>query len=370
MMKVPFVSFAAMNAAIRQDVLASFEKFFDEGMYVLGGNVAQFEKDYARFNDVSECVGVSNGLDALHLSLKALGIKAGDEVIVPSNTFIATVLAVSFVGATPIFVEPDEDTCNLDPAKIPAAITSRTKVIIPVHLYGQACNMPAIMALAKAHGLSVVEDNAQAQGATFDSKLTGSSGHVNATSFYPGKNLGALGDAGAITTNDPELARRVRALRNYGSERKYVHEMVGFNMRLDECQAGFLDVKLAHLRRWNDERKAIASAYDTGLREVGDIILPKTAPGATHVYHLYVIRTSDRDGLKEHLERDGIGTLIHYPTPPHLQGAYAHLGYKKGDFPIAERISSTCLSLPVWPGMTPQHLDHVMDSIKRYFHGR
>lgn len=363
---VPFLSFAPANGLIKADILKSFEEFFDSGWYVLGERIKQFEAEYASFNEVSNVVGVSNGLDALHLSLLALGISDDDEVIVPSNTYIATVLAVSYVGATPVFVEPNEETYNLDPQKIEAAITPRTKAIMPVHLYGQACEMDAIMALAKKHNLAVIEDNAQSQGATYVGKPAGSWGDINGTSFYPGKNLGALGDAGAITTNNTELARKVSVLRNYGSQKKYYNEVIGHNMRLDEVQAAILTVKLPHLMEWTRQRQELAAWYDHELAGTPNVILPKIAAGASHVYHLYVIRHPQRDALQEHLGAAGIGTLIHYPVPPHLQEAYAYLGFKKGDFPIAEAIADTCLSLPMWPGMSQEMTKTVAHAIRDF----
>lgn len=368
-MQIPFLSFAETNKQIKGEIISGFEKFFDKSLYVLGEEVKTFEQSYAVFNQTKYCVGISNGLDALHLALKSLYIGKGDEVIVPSNTFIATVLAVSFVGATPVFVEPDIHTYNIDPSKIEAAITSHTKAIMPVHLYGQACEMDAIMKLAEKHGLKVIEDNAQAQGAMFHNKLVGSFGHINATSFYPGKNLGALGDAGGITTDDEDLANKVRMLRNYGSEKKYHNEAIGFNMRLDECQASFLNVKLKYLSEWIIQRQGIAELYNKHLAGIQNIITPKITDGATHTYHLYVIRSAQRDALQKYLNDHGVGTLIHYPVPPHLQEAYADLGYKKGDFPIAEEIAETCLSLPVWPGLQENQIVYIADCIKKFVDG-
>lgn len=368
-MKIPFVSFSAVNAQIKAEITSAFESFFDSAWYILGEKVKQFEKEYAAFNNVSHTIGVSNGLDALHIALRTLQIGQGDEVIVPSNTYIATALAVSYVGATPVFVEPDILTYNIDTKKIEAAITARTKAIMPVHLYGQACEMEAIMEIAGKHNLYVIEDNAQAQGAMFNGKLTGGWGDVNGTSFYPGKNLGALGDAGAVTTNDEALAKRAAVLRNYGSEVKYKHDEIGFNMRLDECQAAFLSVKLKYLQEWIRQRQQIAASYSEALKGVGDLVLPIIADNATHVFHLYVIRTSKRDRLQKHLTENGIGTLIHYPIPPHLQKAYEHLGFKKGDFPIAEEMADTCLSLPLWPGMTETDVEMVAETIKIFYAG-
>lgn len=366
-MKVPFLSFETTNQQIRNEVLGSFEKFFDDAWYILGERLKTFEQEYAHFNKVEHAIGVSNGLDALHLALRSLDIGPGDEVIVPSNTFIATVLAVSYVGAKPVFVEPDSQTYNIDPSNIQRAITKKTKAIMPVHLYGQACDMDAIENVARANNLFVIEDNAQAHGATFNGRLTGSIGDINATSFYPGKNLGALGDAGAITTSNSELAAKVLALRNYGSTKKYHNEWIGYNMRLDELQAAFLSIKLKYLHEWTAQRQQIASWYTELLSGVGDIVLPITHALSTHVYHLYVIRTKRREGLKDYLAAKGIGTLIHYPIPPHLQAAYSSLGHKRGDFPISEELSDTSLSLPVWPGLLGSEIEVVAREIKHFF---
>ena len=364
-MKIPFLSFESSNKQIKAEILSSFERFFDSSWYVLGDRVKQFEQEYSAFNNVKHCIGISNGLDALHLCLNVLEVGKGDEVIIPSNTYIATALAVSYVGATPVFVEPSINTYNLDPLKIEAAITSKTKAIMPVHLYGQACEMELITAIAKKHNLFVVEDNAQAHGASYKEKLTASWGDINGTSFYPGKNLGALGDAGAVTTDNQKLAIKVALLRNYGSEKKYYNEVIGFNMRLDECQAGFLSVKLKYLKEWTEQRQEIAGWYNEALKGIGDLILPSVAENATHVYHVYLIRTKHREALQKQLAENGIGTLIHYPIPPHLQKAYHHLGFKKGDFPIAEEIAETCLSLPIWPGLKKEHIKTIGSLIQK-----
>lgn len=364
--KIPFVSFEKMHAPLKAEMLKAFEEFYDGNWFILGEKVKQFEKEYAEFNQVGHCVGISNGLDALHIALRTLNIGGGDEVIVPSNTYIATVLAVSYVGATPIFVEPDINTYNLDPAKLEEVITPKTKAIMPVHLYGQACEMEAIMAVAEKYELKVIEDNAQSQGATYKGKLTGTWGQINGTSFYPGKNLGALGDAGAVTTNDAELARQAAVLRNYGSEKKYYNEQVGYNMRLDECQAGFLSVKLKHLSAWTAQRQQIAEWYNEALAGISGLVLPYVQESATHVYHLYVVRTNLRDELQQYLTDAGIGTLIHYPIPPHLQEAYKSLGFTKGAYPIAEEIAETCLSLPMWPGMKQEQVTEVAEAIRLF----
>lgn len=366
-MKIPFLNFSPMHSSIKVEMQEAFNRVYDSNWFVLGKEVEQFENDYAAFNQVKHAVGLSNGLDALHLALKACSIGVGDEVIVPSNTYIATVLAVSYVGATPIFVEPNKETYNIDPNRIEAAITSKTKAIMSVHLYGQACEMTSIMELAKKHKLYVIEDNAQSQGASFDGRLTGSWGDINATSFYPGKNLGALGDAGAITTNSYLLAQKVRVLRNYGSQQKYYNEVIGHNMRLDELQAALLNVKLNRLNDWTAQRRQIAAWYDETIKDVEGITLPKIAEGATHVYHLYVIRTNKRNELQKHLHDNGVGTLIHYPIPPHLQEAYKYLRYKKDDFPIAENLADTSLSIPLWPGMKYSDVKYIAKCISCFF---
>lgn len=366
-MKIPFLNFEPQHSLIKKKMMDAFEKVYDSNWYIMGKHLAEFEKNYAVFSKTNFAVGVANGLDALYLSLKALGIGPGDEVIVPSNTYIATALAVSYTGAVPVFVEPDYRTYNISPENIIKAISRNTKAIMPVHLYGQACEMDAIMELAHKHGLFVVEDNAQAHQATFNGKITGSFGDINGVSFYPGKNLGALGDAGAVTTNDEELAKKVIALRNYGSHVKYKNEVIGHNMRLDELQAAFLSVKLDHISEWTRQRQEIAQWYDEALAGVGDLILPYIHPSASHVYHLYVIRTTRRDELQKHLTNNEIGTLIHYPIPPHLQEAYRHLGYSKGSFPLAEELADTSLSIPLWPGMTQEQVGIITNIIQQFF---
>lgn len=366
-MKIPFLNFFPMHSAIKSEMMDAFENVYNSNWFIMGSALKQFETEYAAFSDVKYSVGVSNGLDALHLSLLALEIGPGDEVLIPSNTYIATVLSISYVGAFPIFVEPDINTYNIDPKKIEQAITPRTKAIMPVHLYGQACEMDQIMEIAQKYQLLVIEDNAQAHGSTFNNKITGSWGNANGTSFYPGKNLGALGDGGAISTNDIYVAQKIKILRNYGSQEKYKNEIIGHNMRLDELQAAFLTVKLAHLDKWTTQRKEIASWYNEALKGIGDLVLPEVAKGATHVYHLYVVRTKLRDDLQKYLTANNIGTLIHYPIPPHLQEAYKFLGFKKGDFPIAEDLANTCLSLPIWPGITREEVELVSNIIAKFY---
>ncbi|MEO6233225.1 MAG: DegT/DnrJ/EryC1/StrS family aminotransferase [Ferruginibacter sp.] len=366
-MNIPFLSFHSMHQPLKEEMMEAFSQFYDRSWFVLGNAVKEFEQAYASFNQVDYAVGISNGLDALHIALKSLDIGTGDEVIVPSNTYIATALACSYVGAIPVFVEPSIETYNIDVTKIEAAITAKTKAIMPVHLYGQCCEMKTIMRIAEKHNLFVIEDNAQSQGAAYNGKLTGSWGNINGTSFYPGKNLGALGDAGAITTNDEALAQKAAVLRNYGSAKKYYNDVIGYNMRLDELQASFLSIKLKHLSQWTIQRQEIAGWYNQDLKELIEIILPVTAENASHVYHLYVIRTWRREELQNHLHENGIGTLIHYPIPPHLQGAYKGLGFRKGDFPIAEEIANTCLSLPLWPGMKRDQVNYICQEIKKVY---
>ena len=367
MRKIPFLSFAAMHISLRDEMIDAFKNVYDSNWFVLGENVKSFETKYAAYNETDFCIGLSNGLDALQLSLLALGIGKGVEVIVPSNTYIATWLAVSFVGATIVPVEPDMETYNIDANKIKAAITKKTKAIMPVHLYGQACNMNEIMKIAAENNLFVIEDNAQSQGAKHGDKITGSFGEANATSFYPGKNLGALGDAGAITTNDLKLAEKIKSLRNYGSNKKYHNEVIGYNMRLDEMQAAFLNVKLEKLNSWNIERNELALKYDELLAPIEDIILPKIETNSTHVYHLYVIRTKQRNELQNYLAENGVDTLIHYPVPPHLQPAYAHLNFSVNDFPIAEELADTMLSIPLFIGLKNEEQIYVADTIKSFF---
>lgn len=365
-MKIPFINFWPMHSAIKVEMQEAFNRVYESNWFVLGKEVEQFENAYAAFNQVKHTIGLSNGLDSLYLALRACGVSVGDEVIVPSNTYIATVLAISYVGATPVFVEPNKETYNIDPNRIEFAITPKTRAIMPVHLYGQACEMIAIMELAKKYKLYVIEDNAQSQGASFDGKLTGTWGDINGTSFYPGKNLGAIGDAGGVTTNSDELAHKVRVFRNYGSQKKYYNEVIGHNMRLDELQAALLSVKLKKLNEWTVQRQLIAEWYNEALKDLEGITLPKIAEGSTHVYHLYVIRANKRDQLQKYLHANGVGTLIHYPIPPHLQAAYKDLGYKKGDFPIAEEIADTALSLPLWPGMEIDHVVEAVENIKHF----
>ena len=364
-MKITFVKFKPMEAVLDKELREAFNRVYTRSWYIEGVEDETFEKAFAEYCDSKYCVGVGNGLDALFLALKALGVGAGDEVIVPSNTYIATALAVTYVGATPVFVEPDIRTFNIDPTRIEEAITDKTKAIMPVHLYGQPCDMDPIMEIAKKYGLFVVEDCAQAHGATYKGKVIGSFGDAAGFSFYPGKNLGALGDAGATVTNDEELAKKVRALGNYGSDYKYHHIYKGNNSRLDELQAAFLAAKLPHLNRINEERRRIAQKYIDGIKNE-EVILPYIPEYANPVWHICGIRCKRRDELEKFLNDAGIGTNKHYPIPMHLQECYKDLGFKEGDFPIAEEISSTQLSIPMYYGMTDEEVQDVIDKVNEF----
>ena len=363
MTKIPFLDLKSINTAYISELEASFLKVLQSGQYILGEECHTFERSYADYCGVSYCVGVGNGLEAMHLTLRAWGVKEGDEVIVPSNTYIATWLAVNYVGATPVPVEPNLETYNLDPLKIEKAITSRTKAIIAVHLYGQPADIDPIHTIAERFGLKLLEDAAQAHGALYKNRRVGSLGHAAAFSFYPGKNLGALGDAGCITTNDEALAQRIRELRNYGSEIKYHNNVRGFNSRLDELQAAFLNAKLPYLDRDNARRSVIADFYSKALSSFNDLILPISLTVTAPVWHLYVVRHAHRNNLQKKLAHKGIGTLIHYPIPPHLQPAYADMGFGIGDFPVAEKIHQEVLSLPIGPNMEIGDAAQVVEAI-------
>lgn len=364
-MKTPFVSFLPMEKELEKELRDAFDRVFTRSWYIEGVEDENFEKAFAEYCDRKYCVGVGNGLDALVLALKALGIGAGDEVIVPANTYIATALAVTYVGAQVVLVEPDIRTFNIDPSKIEAAITEKTKAIMPVHLYGQACDMDPIMEIARRHHLYVVEDCAQAHGATYKGQKVSTFGDAAGFSFYPGKNLGALGDAGATVTNDEELAKKVRALGNYGSDYKYHHIYQGNNSRLDELQAAFLAAKLPSLEKMNEERRRIANRYLEGIKNP-EVTLPFVPDACVPVWHIFGIRTNRRDELEKWLNEHEIGTNKHYPIPIHLQECYKDLGFKEGDFPIAEEISKTELSLPLFYGMTEEQIQFVIDTINEF----
>ena len=364
-MKIPFVSFKPMEKELDKELREAFERVYTNSWYIEGREDENFEKAFAEFCNTAYCVGVGNGLDSLMLSLKALGIGQGDEVIVPSNTYIATALAVTYVGATPVFVEPILETYNIDPDRIEEKITDRTKAIMPVHLYGQPADMNPIMEIAKKHGLYVVEDCAQAHGAKYKGEVIGSFGDAAGFSFYPGKNLGALGDGGAAVTNDKELAERIRALGNYGSDYKYHHIYQGNNSRLDELQAAFLLAKLPELNRMNARRREIAKQYMEGIVNPA-VILPVIIDDVEPVWHIFAIRCAERDILAQYLADKGIGTNKHYPIPIHLQKCYEDLGILEGSLPIAEEISRTELSIPMYYGMTDEEVQYVIDAINEY----
>ncbi len=367
MKPVPFLSLSYQHEKIRTEVLNAVTSVYDKNWFILGNELDTFENEFASFTNTPFCVGVGNGHDALFIALKACGIGPGDEVVVPAHTFIATWLAVSKTGATIVPAEPESATFNLDIKQLDRVFTKKTKAVIPVHLYGQPCNMTALLPFALQRGVFVIEDNAQAHGATWKAQPVGSFGNINATSFYPVKNLGALGDGGAITTGNFDLAQYARKYRNYGFQIKNISEEQGINSRLDEIQATVLKIKLKYLQTWNEKRIKLAAAYINLLEGVGDIELPLPHPDALHVYHLFVIRTAQRNGLQKYLAANQVETMIHYPVPPHLQKSYHDLGFKKGDYPITESIANTALSLPLWPGMDSQ-VEYVAGLIKKFFH--
>jgi dTDP-4-amino-4,6-dideoxygalactose transaminase len=364
--QVPFLDLSLLYEQLEADLDAAYKRVMRSSRYILGEEVEAFEQDFAHYCSAGHCVGVASGLDALHLILKAYGIGPGDEVIVPANTFIATWLAVSHVGAQPVPVEPDPATCNLDPKRLHAAISPRTKAVIVVHLYGRPADMDPILDLARQNSLKVIEDAAQAHGARYKGRRVGSLGDATGFSFYPAKNLGAIGDAGAVVTDDADLAERVRVLRNYGSRVKYLNEVKGFNSRLDTLQAAFLRVKLRHLDAWNTSRREIAERYRQELASLEHLSLPSVPEWAEPVWHVFAVHHPRRDELQKHLRDGGIETLIHYPVPPHLSGAYADCGWKPGDLPITESLCNTVLSLPMWPGLTDEMVKRVVERLRSF----
>ncbi|MFC3676996.1 DegT/DnrJ/EryC1/StrS family aminotransferase [Ferrovibrio xuzhouensis] len=367
-MSVPFFDIGPTHAEIAGEMDRAWHAVLDHRHFIMGERLAAFEAEFAAYCDTAHAIGVANGLDALTLILDGLGIGPGDEVIVPAHTFIATWLAVSRVGARPVPVDCEAATCNIDPAAVGAAVTGRTRAVIAVHLYGMPAAMAPLQQLCTAHGLHLIEDAAQAHGATGQGRRTGSLGIAAGFSFYPTKNLGALGDGGAVVTSDDALAARVRLLRNYGSERKYEHLVAGYNSRLDELQAALLSIKLRQLDRLNDQRRQIATRYQSGLAGLPDVTLPAVPDDYAPVWHLYTIRHPRRDAMMQSLAAAGIQTLIHYPAPPHLQPAYAALGYAAGAFPVAEAIARTTLSLPIWPGMSTEQVDAVIAAVTTAAH--
>jgi dTDP-4-amino-4,6-dideoxygalactose transaminase len=365
-MNVPFLDLKAAYGELAGELNEAAGRVLASGHYILGPEVEAFEAEFAALCGAAHCVGVADGLDALHLILRAMDVGPGDEVIVPSNTYIATWLAVSYAGATPVPVEPDGRTYNLDPARLEAAITPRTKAVMPVHLYGQPADMDPINEIAARRRIRVIEDAAQAHGALYRGRPAGSLGHVAGFSFYPGKNLGAMGDGGAVVTSDAALADRVRVLRNYGSRVKYYNEAKGFNSRLDELQAALLRVKLRRLGEWNDRRRAAARLYADALAGVPGLALPFVPDYADPVWHLYVVRHADRDALQQHLSAEGVGTLIHYPVPPHLQEAYGELGLGPGSLPVAEAMAREILSLPMGPHLAAEESNYVVARVQSF----
>jgi len=364
-MKIPILELKPTYLELQEEIDAAYHRVMNSGWYLLGEETRAFEEEYAAYIGTRHCVSVANGLDAIRIALSAHGIGPGDEVIVPAQTFIATWLAVTQCGATPVGVDIGESGSNLDPALLPAALTPRTRAIVPVHLYGQPADMEPILAFARAHGLVVIEDAAQAHGARYRGRRCGTLGHSAAFSFYPGKNLGAFSDAGAITTDDDEVARKARMLRNYGSEKRYYHDLPGINSRTDELHAAFLRVKLRHLDEWNARRAGLAGQYRQTVLPP-PFILPSVPEWAEPVWHLFVIRHPERDLLQRFLAERGIQTMIHYPIPPHRSEAYRPLGYAPGSFPVAERLAGEILSLPIGPHITPEQAAVVADALKAF----
>jgi dTDP-4-amino-4,6-dideoxygalactose transaminase len=366
-MTIPLVDLKAQYAAIKPEIDAAMQRVVNNTSFILGKEVAEFEKNFAAFCHAQYCVGTDSGTAALHLALIILGVKAGDEVITTTHTFIATAEVISLIGAKPVLVDIDPRTYNIDPNKIEAAITPRTRAIIPVHLYGQPAEMDAIMEIARKHNLRVIEDAAQAHGAEYRGKRAGTMGDVACFSFYPGKNLGAYGDAGALVTNDAALAEHARMLRDHGRSEKYAHKLTGYGYRLDALQAAILGAKLPHLDAWNARRREIADYY-TELLTNTDIVTPYVPPHIQPIYHIYCIRAKNRDALQKHLKARGIETGIHYPIPLHLQPVYQNLGYHAGDFPHAEKAANEILSLPMYPELTDEQAQQIVDAIKEFEH--
>lgn len=366
----PFLDLRAAYKELQPDLDAAYRRVMDSGWYILGTEVDGFEREFASYCGARHCIAVANGLDGLHLILRAYGIGPGDEVMVPSNTYIASWLAVSQAGANPVPVEPVLETSNLDPSLVEAAITPRTRAIMPVHLYGQPADMAPLMEVAARHGLKVIEDAAQAHGAIYRGARAGALGDAAGWSFYPGKNLGAFGDAGAVTTSDDQLADRLRVLRNYGSRVKYFNEVAGYNSRLDPLQAAFLRVRLQHVDEWNSRRRGMAERYATALTGIAGISLPHVPDGTIAAWHLFVIRCKARDTLQAYLQARGIATLIHYPVPPHKSGAYAGTAAADGSYPLADELAETVLSLPMGPHMTADQQRTVIDAIQDWASGR
>jgi dTDP-4-amino-4,6-dideoxygalactose transaminase len=366
-MNVPFVDLKAQYASIREEVNPAIQAILDSASYIMGKSVSDFETEFARRHDVRFCYGLSSGTDGNHLALWGLGIGPGDEVLIPANTFIATAWGATLCGATPVFVDCSLDSYNIDPDAIEERISPRTKAIVAVHLYGQPADMDALSAIARKHNLLLVEDAAQAHFAEYKGKPVGGFGQASSFSFYPGKNLGAYGEGGAVATNDPDLARKFRLIRDHGSEQKYQHETLGHNYRMEGIQGAVLGVKMKHIHRWTESRRSHARLYNELLSGLPDFVLPKEMPYAKHVYHLYVVRTPHRESLQTHLQARGVATGLHYPVPLHLQKAFQGLGYTAGDFPAAETAAAQVLSLPMYPELTREQIGYVAESVKEFF---
>lgn len=364
-MKVPFIDLGRQHQPMKKEILRAIEEVYDSNQFILGAKVKEFEEKIAEYVGTTYAKGVSNCTNALLISLRALGVGQGDEVITTPFTFIATAEVIAIVGAKPVFCDIDPRTYNIDPAKIPTAITDRTKVILPVHLYGQVADMDEIMEIARSHNLKVVEDMAQAIGATYRGKQAGVFGDTACISFFPTKNLNAIGDAGMILTSDPEIDKTIHAYRVHGASKKYYHDFLGYNDRLDAVQAAVLTIKLKYLDEWNARRRAIAKKYDDGLRDVVEI--PHIKPDNVTIYHQYTIRTNKRDALRQYLADNGIGTSVHYPMPLHLQEAFTYLGYKQGDFPESEKAAREVLSLPIHQILNDEEIDYVVSTIRAFF---
>ena len=366
-MQIPFIDFKKLHQPIKEETGAAIQNVIDNNAFVLGKAVSDFEADFANAHDVKHCIAVSSGTDANHLVLWGLGLKEGDEVIIPANTFIATAWGATLCGATPVFVDCEPDNYNIDPKKIEEKITPKTKAIVAVHLYGQPADMDEIRKIADKHNIYLAEDAAQSHIAKYKEKPAGGLSVAASFSFYPGKNLGAFGEGGAVTTNDDELAKKIRMLRDHGSDKKYYHEYYGHNYRMEGIQGAVLGVKLKYLEEWTDRRRAAAKKYKGFLKSIEQIFLPEEMSYARHVYHLYVITTPERDRLQKYLQDNGIASGLHYPVPLHLQKCFEHLGYKKGDFPVTEKLADECLSLPMFPDLSEEQIEYISEKIKHFF---
>ncbi|MCO6446795.1 MAG: DegT/DnrJ/EryC1/StrS family aminotransferase [Ignavibacterium album] len=375
-MNIPFLDLKANYNSIKSEVNAAIQQVLDNTAYILGASVQNFERDFSAAHQVKYCLGTSSGTDANHLVLWGLGIGAGDEVIVPANTFIATAWGATLCAATPVFVDCDPETYNIDPAKVEKAITKKTKAIVAVHLYGQSADLDPLIDIAKKHNLILVEDAAQAHLAEYKGKLVGGLTEAASFSYYPGKNLGAYGEGGAVTTNNEALYNKIKKLREHGQSQKYYHDILGHNYRMEGIQGAVLEVKLKYLSKWTDARRSVAAKYNEGLKKFAKVITPKEASYAKHVYHLYVIQLNDgsleksnqlRDKLKDFLTQNGVNVGLHYPIPLHMQECFKNLGYKKGDFPNSEKIAEAGLSLPMFPELTDEQINYVIEKIKEFF---